>query len=151
MRTVAGWTVAIVVTAGPALVAAADYDPCQNRAPRRIAIVYARSSGIIAGDGECKGSVHPAKKTVCSGDMVEWSVINTCDVEEIAGIRLDGLDRVTEGCTVVRRLAVGGAAQIRCRIRRGMRENVKQEYDVSGRVGKSRQIVDPELDIRRPD
>ena len=108
-----------------------------------------RSGGIL-GDGGCKGSVSPAKKTVCAGDTVAWSVINTCDAEEIADIRLDGLDRVTERCSVVRRLGVGGAQEIRCRLRRGMRDDVKQEYEVSGRIGKGRLIVDPELDIRWP-
>jgi hypothetical protein len=149
MRPVAGFLAAVAMAALPALAMSGDYDPCKNRGTRRIAIVYSRSGGIL-GDGGCKAAVSPAKKMVCAGDTVSWSVINTCDAEEIADIRLDGLDRVTERCSVVRRLDVGGAQEIRCRLRRGIRDDVKQEYEVSGRIGKGRLIVDPELDIRRP-
>jgi hypothetical protein len=46
---------------------------------------------------------------------------------------------------------LAGVKEIRCRLKRGLRENVKQEYEVVGRIGKSRTIIDPELDIRRPD
>lgn len=151
MKSVAVWAAVSLVAAVPALVSAGgDYDPCKNRGPRRIAIVYARSSGALSGDGECKGSVHPAKKTVCVGDTVEWAVVNTCDVEEIFDIRLSGLERVTEGCTTLRRLGTGGAQQIRCRVARRLREDVRQDYDVAGVVRRSRTVIDPELDIRTP-
>lgn len=152
MRPVAGWMVAISMMAAPALAAGPDgrYDPCKNRGTRRIAIVYARSSGILGGDGECKGNVYPEKKTVCVGDMVHWSVINTCDVEEVADIRIEGLERVADRCTAVRQLGLGGAREIRCQLKRRLPESVKQEYEVTGRIGKSRTVVDPELDIRRP-
>ena len=151
MRPVAGWAVALAVTLSPPLATAGngDYNPCKNPGTRRIAIVFARSSGMIGGDGECKGSVYPSKKTVCEGDTIVWSVINACDLEEVADVRLDGLDRVTRKCTVVRRLEVGGAQQIQCRLTL-VPENMKQEYEVTGRIGKSRVVVDPELDIRRP-
>jgi len=152
MRPVAGWLVAVSMMAAPAIAVARDgeYDPCRNRGARRIAIVYARSSGILGGGGECKGNVDPDKKTVCAGDTVQWSVINTCDVEEVADIRIEGLEQVAESCTAVRRLEVGGAKEIRCRLRRSLRETVTQEYKVTGRIGKSRAIIDPELIIRRP-
>jgi len=152
MRPVAGWMVAISVMAAPALAAGPDgrYDPCRNRGTRRIAVVYARSSGILGREGECKGNVYPEKKAVCVGDTVQWSVVNACDVEDVADIRIEGLERVAEKCSAVRQLDVGAAREIRCRIRRDLREGVKQEYEVTGRIGKSRTIVDPELDIRRP-
>lgn len=148
----AGWLVAATVLAAPAIAAARDgqYDPCQNRGIRRIAVVYERSSGLLGGAGECKGNVYPSKKTVCEGDTVEWSVINTCDVEQVADIRIEGLERVTEKCSVVRQLGVGDARAIRCKLRRRLPDEVKQEYEVRGRIGKSRMIIDPELDIRRP-
>lgn len=151
MRPVASWVVALSMMVAPALAVAGNgnYDPCRNRGTRRIAIVFARSSGILGGDGECKGSIYPAKKTVCAGDTIVWSVINACDVEEVADVRLNGLDRVTEKCTVVRRLPIGGSQEIRCRLK-PLREGVKQEYEVAGRIGKGRTIVDPELDIRTP-
>jgi hypothetical protein len=150
MTPVAGWAVAIAMMAAPGIAGAGDgeFNPCKNKGPRRIAIVFARGSGLL-GDGECKGTVYPAKKTVCEGDTVNWSVINGCDLEEVSNIRLDGLERVAEKCTVVRELQMGGASEIRCRLRL-LPENVKQEYQVAGRVGKSRMVVDPELDIRRP-
>ena len=146
-----GWLVAVSLMA-PAVAVARDgqYDPCKNRGTRRIAIVYARSSGLLGGDGECKGNVYPSRKTVCAGDTVQWSVINACDVEEVADVHLEGLERVAEKCTVVRRLEVGGAREIQCRLKRDLRETVKQEYEVRGRIGKSRTIIDPELEIRRP-
>jgi hypothetical protein len=142
---------ALAVTLAPSLARAGngDYNPCKNLGTRRIAIVFARSSGLLPGDGECKGSVYPSRKVVCEGDEIVWSVINACDVEEVANVRLDGLDRVAEKCTIVRRLDVGGAQQIRCRLRR-MRDGVKQEYEVVGKIGKSRLVVDPEIDIRTP-
>jgi hypothetical protein len=150
MRPVA-WLV-VAVTALPAIAVARDgeYDPCLNRGKRRIAVVYARSSGLLGGEKECKGSVYPSKKTVCEGDTVEWSVINTCDVEQVADIRIEGLERVTEKCSVVRQLGVGAARAIRCKLRRKLGSDVKAEYEVRGRIGKSRLIIDPELDIRRP-
>ena len=48
------------------------------------------------------------------------------------------------------RLEIGGAREIRCRVRRGQRD-VRQEYEVTGRIGKSRMIVDPELIVQGPD
>jgi hypothetical protein len=36
-----------------------------------------------------------------------------------------------------------------CRLRR-LPESVKQDYEVVARIGKSRRVVDPELDIRTP-
>ena len=51
---------------------------------------------------------------------------------------------------LVARLPIGGAKEMRCRIRRKLPENVKQEYEVRGRIGKSPTIIDPEMDIRRP-
>jgi hypothetical protein len=77
-------------------------------------------------------------------------VVNTCDLEAIQDIRLEGLDRVVERCSVVKRVDIGGADQIRCRVRRNLPEDVKQEYEVTGRMGKSKLVVDPELDIRHP-
>ena len=103
----------------------------------------------MAGD-DCKGNVYPSKKTVCAGDTVQWTAINTCDVEEVADIRIEGLERYAEKCTVVRRLEVGGVRELQCRLKRDLRETVKQEYEVRGRIGRSRTIVDPELEIRRP-
>ena len=152
MRPVAGWLVAVSMMAAPAIAVARDgeYDPCQNRGTRRIAIVYARSSGILGREGDCKGSVSPEKKTVCAGDAIRWSVINACDVEEVADIRLEGLDQVVEKCTTVRRLPLGAASEIRCQLKRSVRETVTQEYKVTGRIGKSSTIIDPELIIRRP-
>jgi hypothetical protein len=151
MRSV-GWLVAAAVVAAPANAGAKDgeYDPCQNRGTRRIAVVYAPSSGLLGGGGECKGDVYPSKKTVCEGDTVEWSVINTCDVAQVSDIRIEGLERVTEKCSVVRQLGVGAARAIRCKLRRKLGSDVKAEYEVRGRIGKSRLIIDPELDIRRP-
>jgi hypothetical protein len=150
MRPVA-WLV-VAVTALPAIAVARDgeYDPCLNRGKRRIAVVYARSSGLLGGEKECKGSVYPSKKTVCEGDTVEWSVVNTCDAEQVAEIRIQGLEKVAEKCTVVRRLAVGGTAAIRCKLRKKLGSDVKQEYDVLGRIGRSPVVIDPELDIRQP-
>lgn len=152
MRPVAAWLVAVSMMAAPALAGGRDghYDPCRNRGTRRIAVVYARSSGILGREGECKGSVYPDKKAVCVGDTIQWSVINACDVEEVAEIRIEGLERVAEKCSVVRRLELGGAKEIQCRLKRTLGENVKQEYEVRGRIGKSSTVIDPELDIRRP-
>jgi hypothetical protein len=149
MRSV-GWVVAVSMMA-PAVVVARDgqYDPCRNRGMRRIAVVYSRSSGLLGGD-DCKGNVYPSRKTVCAGDTVLWSTINTCDVEEVADIHVEGLERYAEKCTVVRRLEVGGVRVLQCRLRRDLRETVKQEYEVRGRIGRSRTVVDPELEIRRP-
>ena len=152
MRPVAAWLVGIsMMAAAPVMAVGRDgeYDPCKNRGMRRIAIVYARSSGILGRGGDCKANVYPEKKTVCGGDTVLWSVINACDVEQVADIRLEGLERVAEKCTAVRQLDLAGAKEIRCRLK-PVREDVKQEYAVTGRVGRSRMIVDPELDIRRP-
>lgn len=151
MRPVAGWVVAFSMMAAPAIAVGRDgqYNPCKNPGTRRIAIVFARSSGILGGDGDCKGNVYPSKKAVCEGDTVHWSVINACDVEEVTDIRLEGLDRVAEKCTTVRRLPLAGTGEIRCRLRL-LPENVKQEYEVRARIGRSRTAVDPELDIRRP-
>jgi hypothetical protein len=147
-----GWLVAVAILAAPPIAAAreGEYDPCKNRGVRRLAIVYAPSAGLLGRQGECKGNVYPAKKTVCAGDTVQWSVINTCDVEQISDIRLEGLDRVVERCSVVRQLGLGGAREIRCKLRRGMRDDVRQEYEVRGRVGRSPLVIDPELEIRRP-
>ena len=151
MRPVAGWLAALSMVAAPAIAGPnGQYDPCQNRGTRRIAVVYARSSGILGRDGECRGNVYPERKPVCVGDTVQWSVVNACDVEDVADVRIEGLERVAEKCTAVRQLDVGAAREIRCRIRRDLRDSVKQEYRVTGRIGKSRTIVDPELDIRRP-
>jgi hypothetical protein len=152
MRPVASGLVACSMVAATAVAGGRDgeYDPCRNRGTRRIAIVYARASGLLAGE-DCKGSVYPAKKTVCQGDTVHWSVINACDVEEVADIRIEGLERVAERCTVVRRLPVGGVERITCKLKRTLPASVKQEYEVTGRVRKSRTVIDPELDIRRPD
>lgn len=147
-----GWVVAVTLAAAPAMAAAGrdgEYDPCRNKGTRRIAVVYSRGSGLIGGD-ECKGNVYPSRKIVCQGDTVQWSVINTCDVEDVAGIRIEGLDRVAERCTTVPRLAVGGVERITCRLRRRL-PATRQEYEVSGRIQKSRVVIDPELDIRRPD
>lgn len=140
-----------VLVGAPAVAGARDgeYDPCKNRGNRRIAVVYARSSGLLGSDGDCKGNVYPSKKTVCAGDTVTWSVVNTCDVEEVSDIRIEGLERVVDRCSVLRQLGVGGAKELRCRVRRGQRD-VKQEYEVRGRIGKSRMIIDPELEIRNP-
>ena len=145
------WMIAVTLMAAPAMAGERDgeYDPCRNKGTRRIAIVYTRSSGLLGGDGECKGSVYPSQKTVCTGDIVQWSVINTCDVEDVTDIRLEGLDRVAERCSVLRQLGIGGSKEIRCRLRR-LRENVKQEYEVRGRIGRNRMVIDPELDIRQP-
>jgi len=147
-----GWLVAAAILTAPPIAAAreGEYDPCKNRGTRRIAIVYAPSSGLLGGGGECKGNVYPAKKTVCAGDTVQWSVINTCDIEAISDIRLEGLDRVVERCSVVRQLGLAGSREIRCKVRRGLRDDVRQEYEVRGRIGRSPLIVDPELEIRRP-
>jgi hypothetical protein len=152
MRLVAGCLVAIAMAA-PAIAVGQDrdFDPCKNRGTRRIAIVFAKSSGILGRDGECRGNVYPEKKTVCVGDTVQWAVINACDVEDVADVRIQGLDRVAEKCTTVRHLGRGAATEIRCRIRRELRQTVKQEYEVAGRVGKGPTIIDPELEIRRPD
>jgi hypothetical protein len=149
---VAGSVVLFCVMAAPAMAGGRDgeYDPCRNPGARRIAVVFTRESGLLGREGQCKGSVHPDKKTVCAGDVVQWSVINTCDVEEVADVRIVGLERVTEKCTAVRRLEIGGAREIRCRVRRGQRD-VRQEYEVTGRIGKSRMIVDPELIVQGPD
>jgi hypothetical protein len=146
MRPVAGWLFAISMVAVPAMAAGPDGqpDPCRNKAPRRIAIVFARDGGEA-----CKGRVYPEKKAVCEGDTVQWSVINTCDVDEVADVRLEGLARVAEKCTSVRRLGIGATGELRCRIRL-LPENTRQEYEVVARVGKSRAVVDPELEIRRP-
>ncbi len=151
MRPVA-WMIVGLAAAAPAIAGARDgeYDPCKNRGTRRIAVVYSRASGLLGGEGECKGSVHPEKKTVCAGDTVQWSVVNTCDVEDVSDIRIAGLERVAEQCSVVRQLGVGGAKEIRCRLRRRLPGDVKQEYDVRGRIGKSRLVIDPELEIRNP-
>jgi hypothetical protein len=146
MRSVAGWAIALAVAAGPAMAGDGEYNPCRNLGTRRIAIVFARGSG---GDGECKGTVYPSKKTVCEGDPIVWSVINACDAEDVANVRLEGLDRVAEKCSIVRRLDVAAEQQIRCRLRR-LPGNVKQDYEVVARIGKSRLVVDPELDIRTP-
>ena len=150
MRPVAGWLVAISVVAGPALAAGPDGqpDPCKNLGPRRIAIVFSRTSGVVGGDS-CQGAVYPSRKVVCEGDTVQWSVINACDAEEVADIRLEGLARVAEKCSVVRELGLARTGEIRCRLKR-LPENTRQEYEVTGRIGKSRLIVDPELEIRRP-
>jgi hypothetical protein len=147
---VSGWLVAISMVAVPAIAAGPDGqpDPCKNLRPRRIAIVFARSSGLLGGDG-CKGAVYPSRKVVCEGDTVQWSVINACDAEEVTDIRLEGLARVAEKCTVVRRLGLAGTSEIRCRLKR-LPENTRQEYEVTARIGRSRLIVDPELEIRRP-
>ena len=152
MRPVVGWLVATVMMAGPAIAVAGggEYDPCRNRGPRRIAIVYARSSGLLGREGECKGNVYPDKKTACAGDTVQWSVINTCDAEVVTGVRLEGLERVTEKCSAVQQLELGAAREIRCRLKRTLAEDVKQEYQVRGQIGKSPTVVDPELIIRRP-
>lgn len=150
MRPVAWLIVALAAAPVTAGAGKGEYDPCKNRGNRRIAVVYARSSGLLGGDGECKGNVYPSKKTVCAGDTVTWSVINGCDVEEVADIRVEGLERVVDRCTVVRKLGVGGAKELRCRVRRGLREDVRQEYEVRGRIGRSRTIIDPELEIRTP-
>jgi hypothetical protein len=146
-----GWAVAVSMMAAPALAGERDggYDPCRNQGTRRLAIVYAPSSGLLGGSGECKGNVYPEKKVVCEGDAVEWSIINTCDVEAVSDIRLEGLERVTERCTTVRQLGVGAARSIRCKVRRRL-GGVKQEYEVRGRIGRSRMVIDPELDIREP-
>ena len=143
-----GWLAAISMTAAPAIAGPdGEYDPCKNRGLRRVAIVFASKSPGKAGD--CKGNVYPDKKRVCGGDTVLWSVINACDVEQVAEIRLEGLDRVATKCTTIRLLDLAGSKEIRCQLK-PVRETVKQEYEVSARVGKSRAIVDPELEIRRP-
>lgn len=151
MRPVALWLVAVSLAAAPAGAGQRDggYDPCKNRGTRRIAVVYARSTPLVGG-GECKGSVTPEKKIVCVGDTVQWSVVNTCDVEEVSDIRIEGLEAVAEKCTALRRLGVGAAGTIQCRLKRTIRDDTKQEYEVTGRIGKSRTIIDPELIIRRP-
>lgn len=145
MRPVAGWAVALAVAAGPAMAGDGEYNPCRHLGTRRIAIVFARAGG----DGECKGTVYPSKKTVCEGDTILWSVINACDVENVANVRLEGLDKVAEKCSIVSRLAVGAAQQISCRLRR-LPENMKQDYEVVSQIGKAQVAADPELDIRRP-
>jgi hypothetical protein len=152
MRPVAAWLVGVSMVAAPALAGGRDgqYDPCRNRGTRRIAVVYTRSSGLLGREGKCEGNVYPDKKTVCVGDTIQWSVINACDVDEVADIRIEGLERVAEKCTAVRRVDVGGAKEIQCRLKRTLGENVKQPYEVKGRIGKSSTVIDPELDIRRP-
>ncbi len=144
MKTVAGWTAALALLGMPAP-ARAEYDPCRNPGDRRIAVVYTRDGG-----GDCKGRVVPDKKVVCAGDLVQWSVVNTCDVEAIQDVRVEGLERVIGKCSMLRRVDIGGVDQIRCRVRRDLREDVKLEYDVTGRLGKSKLVVDPELDSRHP-
>jgi hypothetical protein len=148
MRPVAGWVVAVSLALGPAAATAGSdgYNPCKNLGTRRIAVVFAPSSG---GDGECKGKVYPDRKIVCEGDTVLWSVINACDVESVSNVHLEGLERVTEKCTVIPRLELTGVQQIRCRLRI-LPEGVKQQYEVVGKIGKGRVVVDPELDIRHP-
>ncbi len=139
-----GWMAAISMTAAPAIAGSdGEYDPCKNRGLRRIAIVFAKKGS------ECKGTVYPDKKAVCGGDTVAWSVINACDVEQVSEIRLEGLERVAERCSEIPQLDLAGSKEIRCRLR-PVRETVKQEYEVSARVGKSRAVVDPELEIHHP-
>ena len=90
-----GWLAALSMTAAPAIAGPdGEYDPCKNRGLRRVAIVFASKSPGKA--GECKGNVYPDKKRVCGGDTVLWSVINACDVEQVAEIRLEGLERVAD-------------------------------------------------------
>lgn len=146
-----GWLIAMAAMAAPVMAAGPDgeVDPCKNRGPRRIAIVFAKTQGPLGRGGECKPSVYPEKKTVCGGDTVLWSVINTCDVEQASDIRLEGLERAAQRCSAVRQLGLAGVAEIRCRLR-PVREDVRQEYAVSARIGRSRTIIDPELAIRRP-
>ena len=86
---------------------------------------------------------------MCAGDTVQWSVINACDVDEVADVRLAGLEAVTEKCSTVPRLELGAVKEIECRLKRDL-QDVKQKYEVTGRIGKNPASVDPELDIRRP-
>jgi hypothetical protein len=148
MRPVAGWLVALSMMAAPVIAVGGggDYDPCRNKGTRRIAIVFAKSPA-----GSCAGKVIPFRKQVCEGETVHWSVINGCDTDQVADVLIKGLERVAEKCSTIDLLEVGGSKEITCELKKGFATDIRQKYDVGGRIGKGRTVVDPELDIRRPD
>ena len=121
-----------------------DFDPCKtpDRNPR-VVIALAKS-----GRG-CRATVLPARKRVCAGDTVRFSVVNACDVTAFRQVFIPDLDRVSDRCSRESVDAKPGAvAEISCTIKRDVRAKVK--YSVaSGTPDKHRILVDPELDIRR--
>ena len=49
----------------------------------------------------------------------------------------------------VPRLELAAVKEIECRLKRDLKD-VKQKYEVTGRIGTKPANADPELDIRRP-
>ena len=122
-----------------------DFDPCKtpDREPR-VVIALARSGRA------CRATVLPARKRVCAGDTVRFSVVNACDVTAFRGVFIPDLDRVTSDRCSAESVDVkpGAAAEIKCTVKRDVQAKVK--YSVaSGTPDKHRILVDPELDIRR--
>jgi hypothetical protein len=121
-----------------------DFDPCRtpDREPR-IVIALARSGKA------CRATVLPARKRVCAGDAVRWTVVNTCDVTPFSRLFIPDLDRVSERCSAESvDVKPGAVEEIKCTVRRDVRARVK--YSVAtGPRERPRILVDPELDIRR--
>lgn len=127
------------------------FEPCRVAGPRtpRVVIAFVRASGIFGGGG-CKASVHPARKKVCAGDTVRWTVVNACDATSFESILLPDLDQVTAApCSAVTvDVKANAVTEIACTLKRDI--EVKAKYSVAtGTRANHRVLVDPELDIRR--
>lgn len=150
---VAAGVAAAVVLVAVAFAARADddFNPCAAPAPRnpRVIIAFVKSSGFLGLGGGCKTYVNPGEKTVCQGDTVHWSVINTCDADTFKDILIPDLDEVIAApCTTVPTLGIGDVKEIRCTLKTNIAREAK--YRVArGTKEKHELLVDPELDIRR--
>ena len=135
---------ALLAIASSARATEEDFDPCKtpDRNPR-VVIALARSGKV------CRATVLPARKRVCAGDTVRWTVVNACDVTPFSRLFIPDLDRVSERCSAESVDAKPGAVEeIKCTVRRDVRARVK--YSVAtGTPERPRILVDPELDIRR--
>ena len=159
MRPVAGWLVAISMMAAPAIAAGPDgeYDPCKNRGPRRIAIVFARRRGGRRGRA-ARGTSTRTRRRCVRATPSQWSVINACDVEEVSDIRLEGLERVAEKCSAVRQLDLaaneGDPVPAPARLPRereaGVRGDGPDREEPADRRSRSSRSGGPELDEPRP-
>jgi hypothetical protein len=122
-----------------------DFDPCKtpDRDPR-VVIALSRSGRA------CRATVLPARKRVCAGDTVRFSVVNACDVTSFRAVFIPDLDKVTaDRCSAESVDARPGAvAEIKCRLKPDIRARVKYSI-ATGTPQNHRILVDPELDIRR--
>jgi hypothetical protein len=126
-----------------------SFNPCDASSPRtpRIVVVFKETSNIFGVPTGCKPEVHPEKKTVCQGDTVSWTVVNTCDTEAFANLLIPDLNEVTAtACSgqAIASLPAGKAEQIQCALKANIAQKVKYSISSGNTV-----LVDPELDIRR--